>query len=149
MTEEKWYNFSVSCCMEGMTMKLFKLKISLIDYTEEVSRTILVPTDIDFEELHQNIQRAMGWNNEHLYAFKVREDEIQPDASLDINELDAGESIYTQINTLLRKGDTFEYLYDMGDERKHKIEVEDTIEFTSKKPIILESIGKCPKENSR
>ena len=127
-------------------MKLFKLKIVLTGYSEEVSRTILVPVDIDFEELHQNIQRAMGWENEHLYAFKVREDEIRPDDNLDINDLDAGESIYTQINTLLRKGDTFEYLYDMGDDWKHMIEVEDTIEFTSKKPIVLESIGECPKE---
>ena len=130
-------------------MKLFKLKIVLTGYSEEVSRTILVPVDIDFEELHQNIQRAMGWQNEHLYAFKVREDEIRPDDNLDINDLDAGESIYTQINTLLRKGDTFEYLYDMGDDWKHMIEVEDTVEFTSKKPIVLESIGECPKENSR
>ena len=127
-------------------MKLFKLKIVLTGYSEEVSRTILVPVDIDFEELHQNIQRAMGWENEHLYAFKVREDEIRPDDNLDINDLDAGESIYTQINTLLRKGDTFEYLYDMGDDWKHEIEVVDTIEFTSKKPIVLESIGECPKE---
>lgn len=127
-------------------MKLFKLKIVLTGYSEEVSRTILVPVDIDFEELHQNIQRAMGWQNEHLYAFKVREDEIRPDDTLDINDLDAGESIYTQINTLLRKGDTFEYLYDMGDDWKHEIEVVDTIEFTSKKPILLESIGECPKE---
>lgn len=133
----------------GKEMKLFKLKIVLTGYSEEVSRTILVPVDIDFEELHQNIQRAMGWENEHLYAFKVREDEIRPDDNLDINDLDAGESIYTQINTLLRKGDTFEYLYDMGDDWKHMIEVEDTIEFTSKKPIVLESIGECPKENSR
>ena len=109
-------------------MKLFKLKIVLTGYSEEVSRTILVPVDIDFEELHQNIQRAMGWETEHRYA---------------------GESIYTQINTLLRKGDTFEYLYDMGDDWKHEIEVVDTIEFTSKKPILLESIGECPKENSR
>ncbi len=130
-------------------MKLFKLKIVLTGYSEEVSRTILVPVDIDFEELHQNIQRAMGWENEHLYAFKVREDEIRPDDNLDINDLDAGESIYTQINTLLRKGDTFGYLYDMGDDWKHRIDVEDTIEFTSKKPIVLESIGECPKENSR
>ena len=130
-------------------MKLFKLKIVLTGYSEEISRTILVPVDIDFEELHQNIQRAMGWQNEHLYAFKVREDEIRPDDALDINELDAGESIYTQINTLLRKGDTFEYLYDMGDDWKHGIEVVDTIEFTSKKPVVLESIGECPKENSR
>ena len=129
-------------------MKLFKLKIVLTGYSEEVSRTILVPVDIDFEELHQNIQRAMGWENEHLYAFKVREDEIRPDDNLDINDLDAGESIYTQINTLLRKGDTFEYLYGMGDDWKHEIDVVDTIEFTSKKPIVLESIGECPKENS-
>ena len=127
-------------------MKLFKLKIVLTGYSEEVSRTILVPVDIDFEELHQNIQRAMGWENEHLYAFKVREDEIRPDDTLDINDLDARKSIYTQINTLLRKGDTFEYLYDMGDDWKHEIEVVDTIEFTSKKPILLESIGECPKE---
>lgn len=130
-------------------MILFKLKIVLIGYREEVNRTILVPTDIDFEELHENIQRAMGWKNEHLYAFKIEEIEIRPDDSLDINELGAGESVYTQINSLLRKGDTFEYLYDMGDNWNHEIKVEGVIEFTSKKPIVLESIGECPKENSR
>lgn len=130
-------------------MILFKLKIVLIGYREEVNRTILVPTDIDFEELHENIQRAMGWKNEHLYAFKIGKIEIRPDDSLDINELGAGESVYTQINSLLRKGDTFEYLYDMGDNWNHEIKVEDIMEFTSKKPIVLESIGKCPKENSR
>ena len=37
-------------------MKLFKLKIVLTGYSEEVNRTILVPTDIDFDKLHQNIQ---------------------------------------------------------------------------------------------
>ena len=128
-------------------MKLFKLKIVLTGYSEEVSRTILVPVDIDFEELHQNIQRAMGWENEHLYAFKVREDEIRPDDTLDINDLGRRESIYTQINTLLRKG-TLDRVF-MDDDWKHEIVVMDTIEFTSKKPILLESIGECQKENSR
>ena len=54
-------------------MKLFKLKIRLANYEKEVSRTILVPIDINFEELHECIQKAMGWKNEHLYNFKIGE----------------------------------------------------------------------------
>lgn len=48
-----------------------------------------------------------------------------------------------------RKGDKFQYTYDYGDDWQHDIEVLETIEFGSKKPLILEGTGACPKENSR
>ena len=57
-----------------------------------------------------------------------------------------GESVYTQINSLLRKGDIFEYLYDMGDDWKHEIKVEDIMKFTSKMSVVLESIGGARKK---
>lgn len=49
----------------------------------------------------------------------------------------------------IRKGDKFQYTYDYGDDWQHDIEVLETIEFGSKKPLILEGTGACPKENSR
>ena len=130
-------------------MKLFKLKIRLANYEKEVSRTILVPIDINFEELHECIQKAMGWKNEHLYNFKIGEVEIESEEEQAENEIDQKESIYTKINELLRKGDKFKYTYDYGDDWQHDIEVLETIEFGSKKPLILEGTGACPKENSR
>lgn len=126
-----------------------KLKIRLANYEKEVSRTILVPIDINFEELHECIQKAMGWKNEHLYNFKIGEVEIESEEEQAENEIDQKESIYTKINELLRKGDKFQYTYDYGDDWQHDIEVLETIEFGSKKPLILEGTGACPKENSR
>lgn len=133
---------------KGEGMKLFQLKIKL-DYQREVSRTILVPININFEELHHCIQNAMGWKNEHLYAFEIGDLKIETEEEIAESEIDQEESLYTKINELLRKGDKFQYTYDFGNDWRHEIEVLDVIELKSKQPIILESRGICPKEERR
>jgi hypothetical protein len=49
---------------------IFQLKIILNDLTPEISRTVLVESDIDLHRLHLVIQYAMGWENSHLYCFE-------------------------------------------------------------------------------
>lgn len=34
-----------------------------------IDRKVLVPSDIQMDELHLVIQVAMGWENAHLYQF--------------------------------------------------------------------------------
>ena len=60
-------------------MKFYKLKINLLGEDRKISREILVPEDITFAYLHMNIQKAMGWENKHLYVFIVGETLIESD----------------------------------------------------------------------
>lgn len=41
---------------------------------ETISRDILVPAEIPLHNLHYAIQRAFGWQNEHLHHFSLPED---------------------------------------------------------------------------
>ena len=48
-----------------------KLKISLNHTEPMVSRTVIVPEDFSFDDLHLVIQCVMNWENEHMYQFNT------------------------------------------------------------------------------
>lgn len=131
-------------------MKFYKLKISLIDVKQEVSRVILVPEDVTFGYLHLTIQKVMGWENKHLYMFQVGDRYIDSDdLTKSIGSQKNKVPTFAKISDLINIGDTFNYIYDMGDEWRHKIKVLGLIDTSLCEPIILRSVGKCPKEDSR
>ena len=59
---------------------IFQLRIVLDDLQPEISRTVLVESDMDLHRLHLVIQYAMGWENSHLYFFESN------DKKYEINE---------------------------------------------------------------
>lgn len=130
-------------------MKFYKLKINLLGEDRKISREILVPEDITFAYLHMNIQKAMGWENKHLYAFIVGNVLIESDDYTEPSQASDCMPTFTKISELVNVGDTFQYIYDMGDEWRHEIKVLDLIEVSVCEPIILKRKGKCPKEDSR
>ena len=79
----------------------------------EVVRTVAVPTDIDFLDLSEIIQTAMGWWEGHMHMFKVKgtETTIGPDED-SYGEPDAM-SEETPIEGFIGRG--LEYIYDFGD----------------------------------
>ena len=130
-------------------MKFYKLKINLLGEDRKISREILVPEDITFAYLHMNIQKAMGWENKHLYVFIVGETLIESDDHVNPSQESNRIPTFTKISELVDVGDTFQYIYDMGDEWRHEIKVLDLIDVSDCEPIILKRTGKCPKEDSR
>ena len=130
-------------------MKFYKLKINLLGEDKKISREILVPGDITFAYLHMNIQKAMGWENRHLYMFIVGDVYIESDDLEDPSQVPNVMPTFTKISELVDVGDTFQYIYDMGDEWRHEIKVLDLIDVSDCEPIILKRTGKCPKEDSR
>lgn len=96
-----------------------------------------------------NIQKAMGWENKHLYVFIVGETLIESDDHVNPSQESNRMPTFTKISELVDVGDTFQYIYDMGDEWRHEIKVLDLIDVSDCEPIILKRTGKCPKEDSR
>lgn len=56
---------------------IFQLRIVLDNLEPEISRTILVESDMDLHRLHLVIQYAMGWENSHLYFFENKDNKYE------------------------------------------------------------------------
>jgi len=135
-------------------MRLYKFRIALNESEPPIWRRIQVK-NCTLEKVHEHIQLAMGWENEHLHRFRIN-DEIYGDAQL----LDDGfedqyefiDSTVTKIsNVVPRSGKRFrfEYEYDFGDGWVHEVLFEGCLAATEgqKYPVCVEGERACPPED--
>lgn len=123
-------------------------------YRKKCYRLIEVREDQTLVSLHNAIQRAINWNNDHLYAFylsgKLKDYENQylsPDDQLGPEDKCAD----TQLRLLnLKEGQKIKYLFDFGDCNVFDILVvgKGTIDEGKDYPVIVESKGKSPEQYS-
>lgn len=59
--------------------RILQLKISLKGLRPPVWRKVLVENSISFYELHNIIQKVMGWENYHLFEFQIDNTTITPE----------------------------------------------------------------------
>ena len=120
-----------------------------------VWRRLIIPDAFTFAQLHQTIQTAFGWWDEHLYMFQKRpydggwrinspeeEEEYREEEVLDAEEVNIKDFI-------LQHGlEKFVYVYDFGDNWIHDITVDDTKYLSScPYPVCLDGKGACPPED--
>lgn len=140
---------------EGKLIELKKavqLKIVLKNTKPAIWRRILVQNSISFFELHHIIQCAMGWNNSHLYEFKVDDYRIgEPNEEFDFYSrsklIDAGKIALEEV--LSGEIKKFSYEYDFGDGWEHEIIVEKLVPLENDVPYPVCMAGKmnCPPED--
>ena len=118
------------------------LKITLVGTSEPtICRTLSVPCDYTFDDLHHAIQVAFGWTNTHLYKFDIVsprtgesvvsiEDQRDLPIGMDFDDDWPGtrqwspDTPLTGVLGLRRFRDKkIIYLYDFGDHWEHEIEV--------------------------
>lgn len=129
--------------------KYLDLEISLNDSPYPITRKLRVPAATDLHQLHHYLQIAMGWQLSHLHLFETPignfsdyEDDMdptgeQPEFDIDIEQV------------LKRKGSTFIYRYDFGDDWSHTIRhLGSRIQPKQNGVELLEAIGACPEEDS-
>lgn len=129
--------------------KALTVRISLEGTKPSIWRRFIVRDDISLLELHEIIQPVMGWTNSHLFSFLINKTEYTDKET--VNELGRGKNAEkVKVRSLkLKKGDTFKYVYDFGDEWAHKLKIESVsapdpdIEY----PICLAGARGCPPED--
>jgi hypothetical protein len=132
---------------------IIQLKITLQWTKPPIWRRVLVDKNITFFELHHIIQIAMGWENCHLYEFKVHKYRIgEPNDEFDDffasdKLVDASTVTLDSIITVTKE--QFEYEYDFGDGWTHQIAVEKFLPRDSKAkyPICTDGKLNCPPED--
>lgn len=154
-------------------MKAYKIKIELRDSEPLIYRRVIVPSNINFEALHNIIQLSIGWSNSYLYDFNINEENLRVTcdkeaiseyefySKLKLNErndpygfirnmLKIKPKLSSEVNIdcYLNKGNKIEYIYDFGDYWKHDIILEGIIEdYMYDYPKCIEAEGTCPPED--
>ncbi|MHB1867175.1 MAG: plasmid pRiA4b ORF-3 family protein [Thermoplasmata archaeon] len=136
-----------------------QLKVTLLGTDPPVWRRLLVPSDWDLDDLHEALQRTMGWEDCHVYGFQIGKRKwCMPRETSGIDAMHIGlftphPNAYTDTVRLDRaapkKGDSFVYVYDLGDQWEHDILVEDVVPRTreTKAPWCLGGDRACPPED--
>lgn len=126
------------------------LKISLNRMKPAAWRKVEVPSNISLEHLHNVIQAAFGWYDEHLHKFMVGDDDIEPkgkgyafDADYDAWKVSLEEVLPTVESSI-------KYLYDFGANWVHTIKLESFEDYAENEKHLVrmtDGRGACPEED--
>lgn len=110
-----------------------------------------MPANITFAAFHEIIQASFGWCNYHLYQFSPKgygsEPAIGP-SGIDEEDFEEQDSETVMLGDIFTKPkQTFNYIYDFGDDWAHQITLEEISEKIVLGPVCLDGKGACPPED--
>ena len=105
-------------------MMIYQLKITLYDSKPPIWRRVEVDGAMTLDQLHDVIQRVMGWADYHLHQFEISNQRFGNLEHLEYDEAFLDESRHTLQQVIPVEGVKFDYEYDFGDSWYHTIEVE-------------------------
>jgi hypothetical protein len=125
----------------------FHLRISLAEIDPPIWREVEVRSNATLHELHRIIQVIFTWQDYHLYDFRVSGRRFEaPDP-----EAESEDASRIQLRHLgLQPGDSFEYVYDFGDDWTHRIQVVDVNQTadSGNLPWLIDGARRGPLEDS-
>ncbi len=127
-----------------LTLPIFQIKISLQHLDPPVWRRVQTD-DCSLADLHNIIQIAMGWEDMHMHAFVIADEQYGQGGDCEYD------SRYVSLSEVVVQGHTrFRYDYDFGDDWEHSIEIEKTLaaEEGVKYPRCVAGERACPLEDS-
>jgi Plasmid pRiA4b ORF-3-like protein len=102
--------------------RLVSLKVTLRGIRPPIWRRLVIPGTMTLGDLHQAIQAAMGWDDDHLHVFDLADRTYSDPSAVD----GVADEERVTLNGVLKSGVTrFTYTYDFGDNWKHIIVIED------------------------
>jgi hypothetical protein len=132
----------------------YQFLITLSIESHDVWRRVIVPADITFRKLHFVIQDAFGWQSYHLYEFAILKKDkpvaqiVCDEESMEYVDCPASMDNKTKLAKYLPEYKQIGYVYDMGDDWVHYIELEKVIDDYDKNyPICVDGEGNCPPED--
>ncbi|MBC8003882.1 MAG: plasmid pRiA4b ORF-3 family protein [Verrucomicrobia bacterium] len=130
----------------------YQFKIQLKNITKPpVWRRVVVSEKITFHDLHVVIQTVFGWDDYHLYQFSPSGYGSNPviaipsEGDWEKPEMNAAKTKLNKVFT--REKQTFNYIYDFGDDWVHHITLEKILPGDVKTPACVAGKGACPPED--
>lgn len=133
--------------------QVYQLKIALSGIKPPIWRRVQVK-DCTLLKLHQIIQTAMDWEGYHLHEFEVGSERYgDPEQWVNAvlgDDLDFEDERKIKLSRLVAQGiKKFQYLYDMGDNWLHLIQIEKVLvaEPGLRYPRCIAGKRACPPED--
>ncbi len=124
-----------------------QLLVTLREVKPSIWRRLVVPADLPLALLHDVLQITFGWTDSHLHDFTAGDVRF---GMTDVEEeLLAVDDRAAPLGAVARKGSSFLYRYDFGDDWEHDIKVEDVVE-PDRDPlrlVCLDGARRCPPED--
>ena len=130
--------------------EIYQVKVTLTGATPPIWRRIHIAGDYSLPKLHRVLQVAMGWENYHLYMFRIGSKKYGPPDVDDDDELGLADAKRTRISGVLPSvGATFTYVYDYGDNWQHELLLEAIVMPSSDLtyPRCIAGERSCPPED--
>ncbi len=119
-----------------------------------VSRTLALPAEYTLDDLHLQIQKAVNFDDDHLYQFFMNPRNPYNGEYYDPRAVDGWTRGFPAADTTLAMlnlydGQRFLYIFDFGDHWEFYLTVVRHLpDDTSGKARIVEKVGKLPKQYS-
>ena len=129
---------------------VYQLKVTLDHSKPPIWRRVLVPENITLYQLHEILQRVMGWMDCHLHMFTIGGQIYGDPADDEFDELGTKNETRYRLNQLgLREKARFSYEYDFGDGWEHTLLVEKILpaEKGVHYPVCVTGKRACPPED--
>ena len=126
----------------------YRVKVTLHGSEPEIWRRFIVP-DCTLEDLHDVLQRVMGWTDDHLHAFSTGKKDYTPSGESGFRTCE--KTSWHTISSVLPecRDEPLVYEYDFGDSWTHALTVEETLPpAPGEYPVCLEGCGACPPEDT-
>ena len=108
------------------------LKITIEDTHPPVWRRLVVPENMSFYDLHRVIQLVFGWEDMHMHIFEAPQNRFEIVA----NSKDAYTDFFMEkklpVSAVAEHENWIRYVYDMGDDWRHKIVFEKLLQATGR-----------------
>ena len=129
---------------------IYQFKVALIGITPPIWRRVQVTGDYTLAKLHRVLQVVMGWENYHLYMFRIgikKYGPPDPDGDDDLGFFEANRIRLAAVVPSVSI--TFTYVYDYGDGWEHELLLEATLtpEPAVTYPCCLAGERRCPPED--
>jgi hypothetical protein len=136
-------------------VRLFRIRVDLDGAAPPVWRRVELRSDLTLDQVHDVLQRALGWTNSHLHAFRmgpVRDPLVERFITeYDLEEGDEGilENDVRLDQVLSEVGDRLFYEYDFGDSWDHTLQLEAIQEYDVSQPAarVVDGRRACPPED--
>ncbi|HLW01903.1 MAG TPA: plasmid pRiA4b ORF-3 family protein [Ktedonobacterales bacterium] len=134
---------------EAAQTTLYRFQVKL-DWMKSVWRRIEMRGDQTLHDLHEAIQQAFNWDNDHLYAFFLsgKPWDRQTAYESPFGEGERSAAKYRLEHLSLQPGQQIAYIFDFGDELDHRIKLEAIIPGGTQPggdyPQITERHGEAP-----
>ena len=128
----------------------YQLYVELEDVRPKVWRRLLVPVTIELPRVHPTILFGMGWQGGHIHEFVFGHDSYgrkDPPYEPEIPEVMDEENV--SLREALGARRTFVYVYDFGDNWRHKVKVEKVVAMDTPidNPVCIGGENACPPED--